>query len=79
MSISPVLGAPGTGVTIKGFGFVFLALRFGGAAPAFTVGTDVAISVVTPRLSAGKATIELSNPDGRASTILNVVRKSTTG
>ncbi len=78
-SISPVLGAPGTGVTIRGFGFVFLALRFGGAAPAFTVGNDVAISVVTPRLPAGKVTIKLSNPDGQASTTFNVVRKSTTG
>jgi hypothetical protein len=79
MSISPVLGAPGTGVTIKGFGFVFLALRFGGAAPAFTVGNDVSISFVTPRLPAGKATIKLSNPDGQASSSFNVVRKSTTG
>jgi hypothetical protein len=78
-SISPQKGAPGTGVVIRGFGFVFLALHFGAAAPVFTVSNDASISVVVPHLAAGKATIKLSNPDGQASTTFGVVAPKTTG
>jgi hypothetical protein len=76
--ISPVKGPPGTEVTIKGYGFAFLALRFGKATPGLTVSEDVTTRTVVPKLGSATATIALSNPDGHASTIFDVVPLKTT-
>jgi hypothetical protein len=71
--ISPTKGTPGMGVTIHGYGFDFLSLHFGTAAPRFAVSGDVKISTAVPRLSAGEVTIKLSNPDGASSTRFRVL------
>jgi hypothetical protein len=71
--ISPVKGPPGTEVTIKGFGFDFLALRFGSAAPGVLVTGEQTASTVVPKLGRATATITLSNPDGHASTRFDVL------
>jgi hypothetical protein len=76
--ISPVKGPPGTEVSIKGYGFDFLALRFGSAAPSVAVSGEQTASAVVPKLGRAKATIALSNPDGHASTIFDVLPLKTT-
>jgi len=74
--ISPDKGAPGTAVTIRGYGFDFLSLGFGSAAPRFAVSGDVKISTVVPSLGAGKVTVRLSNPDGHASIGFSVLAQT---
>jgi len=77
-SISPLKGPPGTEVTIKGYGFDFLALRFGSAAPSVVVSGGQTASTVVPKLGRATATIALSNPDGHASTRFDVLPLKTT-
>jgi hypothetical protein len=73
--ISPGKGAPGTDVTIRGYGFVFLTLRFGGAAPRYSVSGDVKVTTIVPSLGAGAVTVRLSNPDGKVSVAFKVLAK----
>jgi hypothetical protein len=78
MGISPVKGPPGTEVRIKGYGFDFLALRFGSVAPGLVVSGEQTASTMVPKLGKGMATIALSNPDGHTSTIFDVLPLKTT-
>jgi hypothetical protein len=72
--ISPKRGAPGTVVTIRGYGFDFLSLRFRSLSLAFVVHAYIRIIVVTPKLSRGQTSIKLSNPDGQATASFQVLR-----
>ncbi len=72
-AISPHKGAPGVAVSIRGYGFDFLTLVFGGGHPRFTVSGDVAIATRVPSLGKGGVTITLSNPDGTAKTTFQVL------
>ena len=76
-AILPDKGAPGAGVTIHGFGFDFVALRFGAAAPNFAVSGDTRISTGVPGLGVGEVSIKLSNPDGKVSTRFRVLPRPT--
>jgi hypothetical protein len=76
--ISPIKGPPGTAVVIKGYGFDFVALRFGSAALGLEVSGEQTASTVVPKLRKATATIALSNPDGHASTIFDVLLPKTT-
>jgi hypothetical protein len=74
-SVSPDDGAPGTVVTLSGYGFDFCSLMFGsksasasGSAPAF-----VKITTRVASLAAGVTTLKLINPDGTAGAVFTVL------
>jgi hypothetical protein len=73
--ITPTRGAPGTKVTITGYGFDFVALRFGSALPRVAVNrAQTAIIVRVPSRRPATVTIRLSNLDGTASRTFKIIR-----
>jgi hypothetical protein len=66
--ISPARGAPGTKVTITGYGFDFISLRFGAARPRSSINSgQTAITVRVPAHGPATVPIVLANLDGSAS------------
>jgi predicted outer membrane repeat protein len=72
-SIVPPSGIRASSVTIHGFGFVFLALSFGNAHPAFSVSGEVTVHTHVAGSGTGNVTIRLSNPDGVATKSFHVL------
>lgn len=73
--ISPLSGARGTKVTIRGYGYAFVSLRFGPARPRFRIGHDfTSLDFLVPALRRGTVTITLTNADGQASGTFRVLR-----
>jgi hypothetical protein len=71
--VSPVRGAPGTLITINGYGFDFVALRFRNSSLGLARHGSGRITLTTPDVGKGPARIQLTNPDGQSSTSFEVL------
>ena len=74
--VSPKKAAPGTPITISGYGFDFVSLRLRGSTQALTAHTETKISFIVPDMSQGRALIELANADGRSTASFDILPKS---
>jgi hypothetical protein len=72
-SVSPDKGSPSKAVTITGYGFVFVSLKFGSARPGYSVSGDVKIRTDVPNVGKGAVTIVVSNVDGLAKATFKVL------
>jgi predicted outer membrane repeat protein len=63
-SLSPNDGAPGTKVTVKGYGFDFLAVTIHAARVAFAVSKFDVLTTTVPSVPPGSTQISLKNVDG---------------
>ena len=71
-TVSPTAGAPGTGVQIRGSGFVSgTVVQIGGQIAYCTETDSETLSCTIPNLLAGSAPMRLSNPDGQTYTFEN--------
>lgn len=73
--ISPDRGAPGTKVTITGYGFDFTSLRFGAAQPHFSINSgQTTITARVPAHAQATVPIVVTNLDGVASRNFTITR-----
>ena len=71
-SVTPNDGAPGTKVTVKGYGFDFVSATIHGSHAASSVSKFVTLTVTVPAVSPGSTELAISNVDGQASSAFTV-------
>ncbi len=73
-SVSPKDGAPGTVVTLTGYGFDFCSLKFGSVSAALSESGYVRILTVVPSVAPGATKLTLANLDGSATAAFAVLK-----
>jgi hypothetical protein len=73
-SVSPNNGAPGTVVSVTGYGFDFCSLKFGSTGAGLSESGGVRISTIVPSVAPGATLLKLKNPDGSATAAFTVLK-----
>jgi hypothetical protein len=74
VSESPNNGAPGTVVTVTGYGFYFCSLKFGTTVAGLSENTGVRISTIVPSVAPGATLLNIVNPDGSSALSFTVLK-----